>query len=265
MKPFHAVTYYILGSLLANMKQELAKTDADRKALKRKKGALPGLLASISRLCSGVNLRVSSGYISEIRNQLHGMANSTLAVKLNELHSIIVLELREQLFMFLPPEEARFYDKNNLLKPLASENFSSALKEITEAGSCYACGLNTASVFHSMRALEKPFRVLAKELRVQLSKEVQFSTWGELHREIDERIVGLRSQKQTKKRNEELAFYCQANLEFGYFKDAWRNFVMHVHKDYDGPQAISALNHVIAFVEILATRLKESEKKKRTP
>ncbi len=265
MKPFSAVTYYTLGSMLSNMRQELAKTDADSKALKRKKNALPGLLASISRTCSEINLKVSSGYVLGIRNELEGMANCTLAVKLNELHSIIVLELKEQLFMFLPPEEARFYDKNNLLRPLASENFPSALKEITEAGSCYACGLDTASVFHSMRAIEKPFQSLAKDLQIQISKEIEFSTWGELHRKIDERIAVLRPQKQTKKGKEELAFYCQANLEFGYFKDAWRNFVMHAHKDYDGPQALSALNHVIAFVEILATRSKEYGKKKRVP
>jgi hypothetical protein len=245
------------------MKHELIKTDVDNEALSRKKSTLPALLASISRLCSEVNLRISSGYVSEIRNELEGMANCTLAVKLNELHTVLVLELEKQLFMFLPPEEAKFYSKSNLLKPLASENFPSALNEITEAGSCYACGLSTASVFHSMRALEKPFQSLAKELRVQLSKEIEFSTWGELHLEIDKRIAVLRLQKRTKRRIEELTFYCQANLEFGYFKDAWRNFVMHAHKDYDGPQALSALNHVIAFVETLATRLKEYGRKKR--
>jgi hypothetical protein len=263
MKPFHAVTYYTLGSLLTNMKVELAKTDRNSKLLKRKKTALPELLASISRICSEVHLEVSSDYVSEIRSELPKIPNSTLAVKLNELQKVVVLELQKQLFMFLPPEEARFYDKGNLLKPIASENFPSALKEITEAGSCYACGLNTASVFHSMRAIEKPFQSLAKELRVVLSKDIELATWGDLYQGIDKKLGILRNQKHTKKRDEEPAFYCQANLEFGYFKDAWRNFMAHARKDYDGPQAVSVLNHVVAFVEILATRLKEYEKKKR--
>jgi hypothetical protein len=257
MKPFHAVTYYTLGSLLTNMKLELAKTDKDSMALKRKKSALPALLGSIGRICSEVHLEVSSDYISEIRSKLPEMANSTLAVKLNELQSIVVLELQKQLFMFIPPEEARFYEKSSLLSSLASENFPSTLKEITEAGSCYACGLHTACVFHSMRALERPFQSLAKELRVSLSKDIELATWGQLHVEIDKKLGILRNQKHTIKRDQELAFYSQANLEFGYFKDTWRNFVAHARKDYDGPQAISALNHVVAFVEILGTRLKE--------
>ena len=263
MKPFHAGTYYTLGSLLCNMKRRLAEADDDDKDLQKKREELPVLLASISRTCAEVHLEVASEYVSKIRRRLTEMTNSDLSSKMNELSEVITIELKKQLFMFLPPEEARFYGKNDLLKPLASQNFPSALKEITEAGSCYACGLNTASVFHSMRALEQPFRTLAKDLRVTLSKDIELATWGDLYREVDKKLGILRNQRHTTKRDSALDFYCRVNLEFGYFKDAWRNFVAHDRKDYDGPQAVSALNHVIAFIETLANNgMKEYEKKK---
>jgi hypothetical protein len=88
----------------------------------------------------------------------------------------------------------------------------------------------------------------------------QVSSWGKIHREIDNKVKQLRNVKHTSSRDADLAFFSEANMEFGYFKDAWRNFVAHSRKTYDSPQALSALQHVIKFIEGLSQKgLKEKK------
>jgi hypothetical protein len=43
-----------------------------------------------------------------------------------------------------------------------------------------------------------------------------------------------------------------AAAEFRYFKDAWRNHVMHDRNDsYDEPEALRVLEHVTRFMTLL--------------
>lgn len=127
------------------------------------------------------------------------------------------------------------------------------MDDIKEAGTCYATGRYTASVFHSMRVLEHGLRALAKD--VGLTFDLQ--QWQEILNQINGKIKEIRNLPKSIEKSERLQFLSQAAEQFFYFKDAWRNHVAHGRDRYDGPQALSVLNHVKAFIVHLSEKLRE--------
>ncbi len=58
-------------------------------------------------------------------------------------------------------------------------------------------------------------------------------------------------------RDDQLQFWSEAAKEFAYLKDGWRNHVAHARTFHDEHSAMSVLNHARAFMDVLATRLRE--------
>jgi hypothetical protein len=103
---------------------------------------------------------------------------------------------------------------------------------------------------HAMRALEKPIHSVADAIGgINLPKDIELAQWGQIHGEIDKKIKMLRNSQHTSVRDQELAFYSELNLEFGYFNDVWRRFVAHSRQSYDELQAKSVMDHVSAFID----------------
>ena len=62
---------------------------------------------------------------------------------------------------------------------------------------------------------------------------------------------------KTKKGLRDADFYKGLFIEFRAFKDFFRNKVSHTRVDYDEHAALSAFNHVRAFIQRLAERVRE--------
>ena len=52
-------------------------------------------------------------------------------------------------------------------------------------------------------------------------------------------------------------FYSEAAVQFTYFKDAWRNYVVHENRIFDEDKALQIFEHVRAFMQSLAMKLSE--------
>jgi hypothetical protein len=155
-------------------------------------------------------------------------------------------------FMYIPEIKAVHYKNGNVLNKTAREAFPTAYEELIEAGNCYAAGRDDACVFHAMRALECPIKVLAKAIGVPLSKDIDLLTWGEFDREIAAQVNRLRNTGHTKERDEQIKFYSDLGTQFGYLQHSFRDYVCHGREHYDEKQAHSALDHGKDFVERLA-------------
>ena len=133
-------------------------------------------------------------------------------------------------------------------------SFRSAKKDIDEAVDCYACGHETACVFHCMRILEHGLRELASA--VNLTFDVQ--VWNDIINQIESAIRDLgNSWGRSTLKSEWMGFYSEAAKEFFHFKDGWRNHVSHNHATYDEPSARNVLEHVRTFMNHLSSRLSE--------
>ncbi len=204
-----------------------------------------------------VHLDVSSELIDILVPQLKARAMSGIEVNLElaNLMRTINIELKKRLFLYMPPEEAAYYYIVPRLKVDVSvrDNFLSVHADVRDAYNCIAFGLYTAAVFHSMRIVEKGLKALADSISVPFTYE----QWQTVIEQIESKIKDLKNLPKGQQKTEDQQFYSEAAKEFSYFKDAWRNHVMHGRATYDKPDAERILEHVRYFMKHLATRLKE--------
>ena len=143
-------------------------------------------------------------------------------------------EMEDIVFGFIPADHASYFQNKELFRPEVNANFKSTVKDIYEAGNCFAHGNYTASVFHLMRVLEIALHVLAKALNVTFPAAIEIENWQNIIEKIESEIARLEKTlpKGTQK-SEDLQFYSEAAKEFRYFKNAWRNHVSHSREDYE--------------------------------
>lgn len=196
-----------------------------------------------------------------LKQIIKGLPNITI-VRLHEnllqLQEMLINEIKEVFLVFIPREKSIWLKKEeNDIDPQLIKSFRSSIDDFNEAVLCYVCGRYTASVFHSMRILEYGLKAIAKDINLKFYRQ----NWGKIiqkiKNEIDKEIKTLSNQPKDSARTERLKFLSKAAQEFTYFKDGWRNYVMHSEDKYDEQQALSIFNHVKAFMVHLSTRLVE--------
>jgi len=158
----------------------------------------------------------------------------------------------------IPPEKFNFYDKG--FSHEIGQRFPLATVEIVEAGTCYALGRNTASVFHLMRGVEYGLRTLTHAVRVTEPKiPLNYQEWNCLIDQVksraDEAIAGWgRGAEATIARQ----FFNRIVPDLYLFKDDVRNVTMHTRQSYDAPGALSVRNRTAEWFAVLATHVNEN-------
>jgi hypothetical protein len=215
-------------------------------------------MQQIREHCDQLELSVSSEFIG---HYLHQFSTATAPPKRAEVKGFVdnfritfIAELKKRIFAFIPPHKAAAFENEQLFDGAVAKAFPSASKDIKEAGTAYSLGLNNASVFHSMRVLEAGLRALAKEFSLPFGLE----QWQNIIEQIEAKVQGLKSLPKGTAKVELQEFYSKAAKEFMYFKDAWRNHVMHARGSYDEEEARKVLEQVDDFMRHLATKLAET-------
>jgi hypothetical protein len=166
----------------------------------------------------------------------------------------MLTELKGRLFLHVPPHRASHYESEKSLSDAAKKAFPSAVPELRAARNAYALGLNIASVFHCMRALEHGLRAMA----VDVGKTFDIQNWQNIIDEIEAEIRNeAKSLPRGMPKTERLQFLSEAAAQFLYFKDGWRNYVSHGRANYEEANAETVISHVASFFDILAKHLKE--------
>jgi hypothetical protein len=225
------------------------KTRLTVEAVDKIKGNLDVVLEGIEL----IDLIAAPRFIRQILSRLSDMSYMRLHENIIQLREMIIGELKEVFLIFIPNERHIWLEKAKAEYNQILQSFPSALDDCQEAAFCYACGRYTAAVFHAMRILEYGLGALSKE--VGLTFDVQ--QWYDIINQIEKKIKEAQNRPKSLDKSDHLQFLSEAAKEFTYFKDGWRNYVSHGRSKYDGPQALSALNHVKTFMVHLATRLSE--------
>jgi len=195
-----------------------------------------------------------------VSTRVYSSANSKctyqeLYMRVVALREAMEDELRGRKLVLVPGLKAEYCDREDLFGDRVVSAFPSAVKDIKEAGNCYAVDLNTACVFHSMRVLEKGLTALAKAVGAAYTSE----NWGRILERIEAKIAEMEkiSIKTNPAKLADLQFYGEAATEFKYFKNAWRNHVVHSSVRYDQEDALKIMNHVRDFMQHLSLQLSE--------
>jgi len=180
-----------------------------------------------------------------------------------ELKMAVLNELTVWKFVIIENKKSEFLEQKNLFGKQARKAFPSARDEIRLAGNCLAMDLNTAAVFHLMRAAEFGMRTLATHLKVKLKgRPIEHGGWNELIEQIEKKIRLRRDRydKGRRRNKKELEFikFCRMMADELYkFKEFWRNNTMHSISSYNEAEAHDVYIRVRDFMQRLAAHISE--------
>lgn len=166
-----------------------------------------------------------------------------LKVELNRLGHRFRDELSDKRFLYVPPDFAKFYNKDDLFGIDVFDKFKDARGDIKNAGNCYAVGEPTACVFHLMRAMEVVVRKLGKRMNVNIPPG---TTWRKITGDMDAKIKALPDDTARRREKKELWEEARANLH--HVGSVWRNKTMHPAKSYSPSQAKDVLDACRVFM-----------------
>lgn len=133
----------------------------------------------------------------------------------------------------------------------ALDKFPSALNDVQEAGRCLALGRHTAAVFHAMRILEFGLAPLGSQFSVSTDRATWHRIIEQIHDAIEAKSLAMGGGWADQ------SFYSDAATQMTFFKDAWRNHVMHARVTFNEETAPPVIEYVRRFMAHLATKLAE--------
>jgi hypothetical protein len=174
-----------------------------------------------------------------------------LHARIRDMREVLEDEIRCKLFLYLPPFGELYFNSTALFGEKVEQAFSLSRYDLKEAGNCFALELYTACVFHLMRVLERGLRALAQYVGVPCGHEC----WGDIIKDINAKLAEPDRSPRTPEKEARRQFCAEAATQFFYFKDAWRNYVMHDWDYYQKEDAEKIMQHVRDFMQHLAERL----------
>ncbi|MEI9932240.1 MAG: hypothetical protein WDM89_17280 [Rhizomicrobium sp.] len=211
---------------------------------------------NVLRLCGELKLPVSAGLI---RSRLDHAKLPRSEEAFSLLRDAVYAELKDTWFAYIPTDRLDYFDTDRIVSFAIRQAFPSASEEIKNAGTCYAMGLATASVFHAMRAVEIGIQVMAAKLNVTLGSPIELSSMGPIIGGIEDQIREMKKGARSAQKDEDIRFYSEAAAQFRHFNNGWRIRAAHARATYEDAQAKAVLDHVIPFFETLTERLAEPE------
>lgn len=223
-------------------------------------------MTDIEQMCARYEIDVS-GCAYRIREKIvtPNVVTTTLDALLLELRHRISDELRLRSFLFMPTEDAKCYEQDELFGSEVAHKFRQADAEIAAAGNCYATGNYTACVFHLMRVVEIGARFAVKELDASkylvnnkgVKVPVELCDWHTLIQAMEKGLTDLSSGSGTNRyKKRKFEHFNHAVAAFRNFKDAWRNHVSHTREMYQAGKAKDIMDNTRQFMQHLATRSK---------
>jgi hypothetical protein len=265
----HASHFYMLTTLLAElekvvgeMEQNIVREGLDTQAPSVQNIACETIWATvqpyleqIKEACKRLDLdhalrkvyRIQMDYEDEETYIFHNLQAS-----LKELGERIEDELDGLVFMYVPAERSKYFEKEPPpFGDAVRAKFPEAIADVEDAGGCLGVGCSTAAVYHLMRVVECGIRRLRR--RLKLPAHLERKPWGKMFGPMNAAIAALpyTSTKEVNKRDS----YSEAMAHLENVKNAWRNPTMHSKRRYTQEEAEAIFGNVRTFMDYLATKV----------
>ncbi|HEU0046483.1 MAG TPA: hypothetical protein VFQ43_02610 [Nitrososphaera sp.] len=282
MEPFKADTFYKIGRLLEQVASGHAATGGvgdefsvrvmrneslDDPLSEIDKTSIQLVLIAIAKECAQVGLCRATQIAKDILHQFNmrrDWANREIVTLLRELDKHIRWDMEKEMFMYVPPSSARYY---NLDKPFGEkvyDAFPSARFDLTQAGNCLAAGVHTAAGLHLMRGAEIGLWELGRDRQVPLAqaKKIEFAEWGTIIGELETAIKAIQQWPNSTAKEDAHKFYNRAIVEIRSFNDGIRRHLAHVRPQQiplEEDEALANWGHVARFLQTLAAKISEGK------
>jgi hypothetical protein len=216
-------------------------------------------VVSFRTICRECDLHGTLRQVEQFQETIdhHGTDAVSINNLLKNLISTMETEMSEIYFIRIPTLKAGFFEQDALFGPSVEASFPEAREEIKSAGNCLAADLNTAAVFHLMRASEVGLRALSQKLNAWTKPfPVEFAQWHEVIEEIKNELnkKELALQQTGKGPQKDAALeHCRALLADVNHLKLSRDRVMHTRGNYNSDEAQGVFRRVNEFMNRLST------------
>jgi hypothetical protein len=237
MEQFSAEKYCAIVVILEKMRARYSEPKIVGDAMfPRKEYSLP--LEDQSRLaddfhvlgdhCLAIGLTISGKNAHGLRDILNQgsdkVGNIWIAWEIGKALQIVMDEMKERLFLYLPTERARYYQRPFDGWEEAIERFPQVRADVEEASRCFACDRYAGAIFHAMLIAEVGAIEVGKLIEICDPKPGWPSTIREMNRIVHrEKYSDL---KPVEKNHRDFLGQLLPLMES--MQDAWRNKISHV-------------------------------------
>lgn len=213
---------------------------------------MPELMPRVAKNLDKLNLTQSAIKARRIaEKRLEGSnirENMELKRQIEELQERIHDELNSQLFIYILPKQAKYYENPQKDWEEIVSRFPDTLDDIEEAHKCFALDRFPAAVFHSTQIIEVGLIELGKFIGMIDSK----SGWTSVTNRLDKIVNKTKHEDRTLFEQKNYAFLEQLHGTVVGLKNAWRNKISHAQ----GRLVLmtAQFNHEIAEEILFASR-----------
>ena len=255
----YAFSFYEVVVRIEQLRAEARKWSsfADRQRAPEKtydfnRNELMACLQELRNECENLDLAHTASLISfaesEVKRKGEDYTYVDMLKELDTLSFSFSNELRRTSCFRIAAEKDKYFERADLFGSEVSQAFGSCVGEIQAAGTCYALEENDGCVFHLMRILERSLGVLATKFGVPFAHD----NWHNIIEQLEAKIRKMDATAFGPDWKDKQKFYARAANQFMFFKEAWRNHVMHVREVFDEGKALSVYNSVKGFMQALA-------------
>lgn len=160
-------------------------------------------------------------------------------------------EMQSVLFFSVQPQLSKFYASPRTGWEGAIEAFPSIVRDVEEAGKCFAFNRSTATVFHLMRITEAGVESVGRRLGIPYAPSWE-SYLGQMRKLMEKEW----KDKEPEWKSDE-PFFRDVLGHLQTVKLAWRNPTMHIVRSYNQEEAEEVYDSVRAFMRHLSAKLSE--------
>jgi hypothetical protein len=211
------------------------------------KNRITQILKMVNNSCKNIAIFSVDKEIKRIISLIIHAKRNDVIIHIEYLRDRLIDELENALFLHVSTEHSKYYRKADLFGAEVSKKLPKLSEDISNAGTCFSLGLNTACVFHLMRVMEYCVQRLGTKLKISLNP--QANSWYQIMEQVNAQIKAMPGGKNaTKAQNTRKQNFGLAAGRLDHVRIVWRNDVMHPKDTYDAPEALEVLTGVNAFV-----------------
>lgn len=258
-----------MGELIQSAKEMEDKRPGSAVPPKVLDGAIAMLLAmlvnaAITELPESIRSaqKMAKSFDESRSNTRDHVKYSELGWRLQELKDLMESEMRKQLFLWVPPSKASYFDNEKPMGQQVYDAFPSARLDLTEAGSCLACNRNNAAMMHLMLATEIGLRELGRDRQIPfaLSGAIEFKQWGHILDELEKAVEKIQQWPNSHMKDEAQRFYNALLFDLRSFNDGYRKHLAHAREHtFTDSDALALWDHVSRFYTKLSTKVAEGQ------
>ena len=208
------------------------------------------LIANCKIALNDLGIDILDDYVERITTCLDFGKYEQAKIKIGELSDIVRSTLSSCLFVRLDNAAKEYYEQEKLFGSEVYTKFPDSRNDIVEAGNCYALDRFTASVFHTMRAVEQAAKKIYNSdvlKKAMIKNRIEFSdrdTLGTIARNITHAAKRMQPGSIREKLH-------KSATHLTNITEAERNPTMHTSVVYSGKEAKLILDNAREFMVAL--------------